>query len=209
MQDSTMIYDIMKEFFNISVGKAANMLSDIVEQKILLNVPNVEIIDIEKQHFQLEEYMPEQIRGALMVSSIPFKEYFTGTASLIFPADKMKKFVRLCMHEETADIDDQNFNDIDFDIIKEIGNIILNCIMGEIANSMEVNFVYSLPEVQVFDQTDFCDDLKQSEYMHLLILYITFVIGDTEIEGAIMVDLTMNSLNELLRKLDEAWDKVL
>ena len=204
MQDNEMIYDVMREFFNISVGKAADMLSDIVGQKILLNVPNAKIVDISQEHFELENHMPRQIQGALMVSSVPFQESFTGTANLIFPAEKMKEFVHLCMQDSEQD-DDGEFTDIDFDILKEIGNIILNCIMGEIANSLEVNFVYSLPEVRVFDQKDFCENLKESEYIHLLMLYITFRIGNTEIEGAVLVNLTLNSLNELLRKLNDVW----
>lgn len=204
MQDNEMIYDVMREFFNISVGKAADMLSDIVGQKILLNVPNAKIIDISQEHFELEKHMPRQIQGALMVSSVPFQESFTGTANLIFPAEKMKEFVHLCMQDSVQD-DDGEFTDIDFDILKEIGNIILNCIMGEIANSLDVNFVYSLPEVRVFDQKDFCENLKESEYIHLLMLYITFRIGNTEIEGAVLVNLTLNSLNELLRKLNDVW----
>ena len=32
----------------------------------------------------------------------------------------------------------------------------------------------------------------------MLILYITFIIDDTEIEGAVIIDLTLNSLNELM-----------
>lgn len=206
MQEYSMSYDILKEFFNISVGQAAEMLSDIVDQKILLDVPDVEIINITKDEFEVVDYMPENIKGTLMVSSIAFKDSFTGTASMIFPADKMKKFVGLCMHEETSEYEDNNFNDVDFDIIKEIGNVILNCIIGGTANSLHVNFEYSLPEVKIFRQDEFNDDLKKSEDMHLLILYISFIIGDTEIEGAIIVDFTLNSLNELIKQLDSIWE---
>jgi chemotaxis protein CheC len=44
--------------------------------------------------------------------------------------------------------------------------------------------------------------------MHILLLYITFLIDDTEIEGAIIIDLTLNSLNELMKKIDEIEDKL-
>ncbi len=206
MIDSNMTYDILKELFNISVGKAAEMLSDIVDQKIVLNVPNVEIINVSKDSIKMKDYLPENISGALMVSSISFKESFTGTANLIFPADKMKTFIRLCMHEEEDNYEDMDFNDIDFDIIKEIGNIILNCIMGETGNSLSINFNYSLPEVKVFNQTDFCGNLQKNEFVNILILYITFIIGNTEIEGAIIVDLTLNSLKELLEKVGQIED---
>ncbi|MDK2809197.1 MAG: chemotaxis protein CheC [Clostridiales bacterium] len=208
MKDDAMIYDILKEVFNISVGKAAKMLSDIVDQKIRLQVPKVEIIDTSTQELEVIEYLPERIRGALMVSSISFEESFTGTANLIFPADKMKQFIKLCMHEEDGDQEEMEFHDIDFDILKEIGNIILNCIMGETGNFLEINFHYSLPEVKVFHQETFYETIKNSKYKNILVLYITFVIGDTEIEGAIIVELTLDSLNELLRKVGQAEERL-
>lgn len=203
MIESDMTYDILKELFNISVGKAADMLSDIVNQRIILNVPNIKIINMSSESFQLEEYIPVKFNGTLMVSSISFNEGYTGKANLIFPADKMKMFVSLCLQEEQTDFNEMDFNDVDFDIIKEIGNIILNCIMGETGNFLNINFKYALPEVKVFNHIDFSNDLKKAEYLHILILYITFVIGDTEIEGAIIVDLTLNSLSDILLKIKQ------
>ncbi|MFA9464586.1 MAG: hypothetical protein ACERKN_09890 [Velocimicrobium sp.] len=129
-----------------------------------------------------------------------------GTANLIFPADKMKTFINLCMHEEASGYEGMEFHDIDFDIIKEIGNIILNCIMGETGNFLNINFDYSLPEVQVFNQDDFRQNLITRENCYILVLYITFLVGDTHIEGAIIVDLTLNSLNELLLKVGQIED---
>lgn len=203
-----MVYDILKEMFNISVGKAAEMLSDIVNQKISLNVPNVEILNLSADSFHIEDYIPPKTSGALMVSSISFDECYTGKANLVFPADKMKMFVRLCLQEEQTDSEQMDFNDVDFDIVKEIGNIILNCIMGETGNFLNVNFKYSLPEVKVFNRVDFGNDFKKTGYVHILILYITFIIGDTEIEGAIVVDLSLNSLKDILLKIKQIEDKL-
>lgn len=202
MNKDSIQYDILKEVFNISVGKAADMLSEMVNRKILLSVPNIEIMD-EGTDVAINSYLPEKIAGTLMVSSISFEKQFLGRANLIFPADKMKKVISLCMHDDTITCEDLNFSDIDFDIIKEVGNIILNCIMGETANCLDASFEYSLPDVKVYSQTDFDKDIKESGFSHVLVLYISFTIDATMIEGAIVVDLTMNSLRELLKKLDE------
>lgn len=197
-----MKYDILKELFNISVGKAANILSEIVNKKILLNVPDIDWCYKEDKEIAIEDYIPEQISGTLMVSSISFKEDIDGKANLIFSAGKMKKFVKLCMHEDESDIASQDFTDIDFDIIKEIGNIILNCILGETGNFLDMEFNYSLPEVKIFDRIDLNNDIQERGYSHMLILHITFIIEDTEIEGAIIIDLTVNSMNTLSEKID-------
>ena len=101
-----------------------------------------------------------------------------------------------------------NFTDVDFDIIKEVGNIILNCIIGEVGNFLAIDLNYTLPEVKVFNRIDFSKDIENNEDMHILLLYITFIIDETEIEGAIIIDLTFNSLNELIKKIDAIEDKL-
>lgn len=207
MNNKLLRYDILKELFNISVGKAASMLSEIINKKILLDVPNIEIADSKEGDFKLDNYLPKVLDGALMVSSISFKENLTGEANLIFPAEKMRAFINLCSNQEVIDsYQDVDFTDIDFDIVKEIGNIILNSLIGEISNYLDINLDYSLPEVKVFDKIDFKNDVTNRGYLHILLLYITFNIDDTEIEGAIIISLTLTSLNELLKKIDEIED---
>lgn len=202
MSEQELKGDILKELFNISVGKAAGMLSEIINKKIILNVPNVEFINVKETKIKLEKSVPKVLNGTLMVSSISFEESLTGKANLIFPAKKMRTFINLCLHEED-NIYQADFTDVDFDIIKEIGNIILNCIIGSIGNLLNINLTYALPEVKVFKKIDFNKDVEENENSHILLLYISFIIDDTEIEGAIIINLTFNSLNELMKKIDK------
>ena len=206
-----MYYDIITELFNISVGKAAGILSEIVNRKIILDVPEIKLILKEEDAVDLDACISDKISGALMVSSISFENNLKGKANLIFPTEKMKKFIHLCMNEEVAGKDDffsiseeeMDFTPIDFDVIMEIGNIVLNCIMGEIGNFLKVNFNYSLPDVKIFDRQTFYNDSENDGYSHVLVLHITFVIDEIEIEGAIIVDLTLSSIQILLEKIKE------
>ncbi|MDF2885704.1 MAG: chemotaxis protein CheC, inhibitor of methylation [Lacrimispora sp.] len=207
MENSDMTQDILKELFNISVGRAAGILSDIVGEKIHLNVPNVKILEASSESYAIDEYISMKKNGTLMVSTLSFKENYTGKASLIFSAGKMRKFISLCLREEQIDRYDLDFSDVDFDIIREIGNIILNCILGETGNLLNISFRYTLPEVRLFNAMEFKYDCQNTDNLYVLILYITFVIGDTEIDGAIIVDLSLHSLNDLLariRRLEES-----
>lgn len=199
--------DILKELFNISVGKAADMLSEIINKKIVLSVPDVEILGVKNKEIKLNNCLPKVLDGTLMVSSISFEKNLTGKANLIFPVKKMRTFINLCLNEEENTCQ-MNFTDVDFDIIKEVGNIILNCIIGEVGNFLAIDLNYTLPEVKVFNRIDFSKDIENNEDMHILLLYITFIIDETEIEGAIIIDLTFNSLNELIKKIDAIEDKL-
>lgn len=201
-------YDMLTEMFNIGVGKAAGLLSEIIDRTILLNIPKIKISNQKEQELKSVDYLPKVLDGTLMVSSISFKEQLTGKANLIFPAKEMRTFINLCLNQADDTVsNDMNFTDVDFDVIKEIGNIILNCIIGEIGNHLDMQLDYTLPEVQVFDRIDFDKDVKSDEYKSVIILYITFVIDGTEIGGAVLVDLTLNSLNELMKNLDLIEDE--
>ncbi|NLL71803.1 MAG: chemotaxis protein CheC [Epulopiscium sp.] len=210
MRDNQVRYDILKELFNISVGQAASMLSEVVNKTILLDVPNIEILDSNKELSKLQAHLPAVLDGTLMVSSITFKEQLTGEANLIFPAEKMKTFISLCLDQEEQEIQysNMNFTDIDFDIVKEIGNIILNAIVGGLSNHLNIQLQYTLPEVQVFDRIDFQQDIKNKDYPYFLMLYITFGIDNTEIEGAVIVNLTLHSLKELMAIVTKIEDEL-
>ena len=195
-------YDILSELFNIGVGKAADMLSEIVRKKIVLRVPRIELPDSEDGFVKPKEQFPEFFNAALMVSTIAFAEKLTGRANLLFPADKMREFVALCSNGSVPGPEESDFTDIDFDVIREIGNIVLNCILGELGNLLNIPLNYDLPRVVVYDRIDFSRDVEAGEYRSALILYVTFLIDKTEIEGAVIMDLTVNSCRELFRLLD-------
>lgn len=194
--------DILKEVFNISVGKSASILSEIIDKKILLNVPDIKLLKLENSKSELKNYISNVIEGSVMVSSICFKDELAGKASLIFPADKMRHFINLCTDEnEESECSDLNFTDVDFDIIKEIGNIVLNSIIGEIGNYVSMKVSYKLPEIKVFKDTDIEKIMENEEYTHVLMLYITFNIEHSQIDGAIIINLSLKSLDEILKKI--------
>lgn len=185
------------------------MLSEIIDKKILLDVPKLDFFYLEDQNLKLNGNLPDVLDGALLVSSIKFGEKLTGKANLIFPATKTRMLINICLHEdEKIYCSNVDFTDIDFDIIKEIGNIVLNSIVGEIGNYLNIDLNYSVPEVKVFNQIDFRKDIKSKAHTYILILYITFIIDDIKIEGAIVIDFTLESINTLMIKVNAIGDEL-
>ncbi|CDX02221.1 CheC-like protein [Desulfitobacterium hafniense] len=77
--------------------------------------------------------------------------------------------------------------------------------MGGVSNYLHINLDYSLPEVKIFNKKDFARDIKSNENYsrNMILLYITFIIDETEIDGAIMINLTLTSLQELMSKIEK------
>jgi chemotaxis protein CheC len=209
MYENDLSHDILKEIFNIGMGKAASMLSEIVNKKIILNIPNIIILEPGDQDVEICQHFSILPEGTLMVSSIEFGEKITGEANLLFPANKMRSFINLCVDQpQHMDAGDLNFTDMDYDIIREIGNIILNSILGEISNTFDISLKYTLPEVNLFDRNNFKDNLKNRKDGYILLLYITFIIEDVKIEGAVIINLTLDSLNELMKMARKMEDDI-
>ena len=191
MDTNSLSYDILREIFNIGVGKAAEMLSEIIDRKIILSVPDILIL--EKEDKKIEEVQSFPI-GTVMVSSIDFEKDINGKARLIFPANKMRPFLDLCKGEDGDE--DFGFTDLDFDILKEVGNIILNSLVGEIGNFLNLQLKYTLPVVDLIQEDDF-KRLVSREKSSNIILYISFLVEEIEIDGAIIIDLTLESLRDV------------
>ena len=77
--------------------------------------------------------------------------------------------------------------------------------MGGVSNYLHINLDYSLPEVKIFNKKVFARDIKSNENYsrNMILLYITFIIDETEIDGAIMINLTLTSLQELMSKIEK------
>lgn len=200
-------YDVLNELFNIGVGKAADMLSEIVQKKIKLRVPKIIIPETEHDELNLGEQFSGLFDAALMVSTISFTDQLKGKANLVFPAERIKELVTLCSGDDILRPEDTMFTDVDFDVIREIGNILLNCILGELSNLIHIQLNYDLPHVAVYDKINFGKDMSDPANHSFMILFVTFLIDDTEIEGAVVMDLMVESYHELFRFLDgiEAW----
>lgn len=202
--------DVLKELFNMGVGKAADMLSQITGQEITLRVPKIFLFDsIREKQADPDPDLLRLLNGTLMVSSITFSQRLVGKANLIFPTEHIHSFIDLCMgNASVPQPASGELTDIDFDVVKEVGNIVLNSILGTVGNFLEIPMSYSLPEVQIYNRKiDFSRDIESTPYKSVLLLSISFQVEKIKIEGAVLIDLTTTSRRDLLRLLNRVEAK--
>ena len=93
--------------------------------------------------------------------------------------------------------------DTDFDVLKEISNVILNSVIGEFSNLLDTTVEFSIPDVELL----FVSENEQKMYLkndiYMLMLYTSFQLAEAEVEGVVIVALGMNSLNKLIDKINE------
>ncbi len=203
--------DALTELVNVYVGYAASLLSEMVGLRILLSVPRVELIP-ESEMEQGNLPLPEVFSPGHIVSSyISFGQDFRGKAFLVFPVQQAKLLVNACIGEELlleeGDAVPPRFLDTDFDVLKEISNLILNAVIGEFGNLLETRVVFTVPEVELIDVTESDKRLFLKDGVYILILHTTFTVSEIEVQGVIMIALNLNSVSCLLNKIDSLLEE--
>lgn len=203
--------DLLKEYTNVFMGKAANMLSEMANQRVLLNVPKIEVLSMKEQGFDAIKTHCLFKSGHIVSSSMNFGHSFSGRALLIFPANKAKSLVDTCLGEVDPSPSKSNATqlaDTDFDVLREISNVILNSIIGEFGNMLDVKLEFSLPDVELI----FVSEMEQKMYLknnvYILMFYTAFSLAETKVDGIIVLVLGMDSLNMLISRLDDILGEI-
>ncbi|MFC1975106.1 chemotaxis protein CheC [Chloroflexota bacterium] len=187
--------DVLKELINIGVGRAAGMLNDMLQSRVQLQVPYVKIFS----PLTLQEEMGELGSEKLSTVRLSFKGPFSGIASLVFPPDSAGKLVDILTGEEpvTPDLDS-----IRIGTLTEVGNIILNGVMGSIGNVLEKHINYSVPTYMEnnIESLLLTDGLDANTT--ILLAHTRFTIEQLQIEGDIILLFEVGSFDALLAAID-------
>jgi len=186
--------DLLKELFNLGVGKAAASLSKMVTQEILLSVPKVE--------FAKSSAMIELLDGNESIISISQSIHgpFDANSILLFPEHGGMEVVRQMLGSQLSD---EAIADLHEEALSEIGNVVLNACIGAISKSMNTVFDIEIPK---FNQASPKDLLKASNLLDgdtILLININMKLKDSDIEGYLAFVFSSESLKKLQGSLTQ------
>ncbi|MEO2035758.1 MAG: chemotaxis protein CheC [Planctomycetaceae bacterium] len=131
--------DSLTEIVNIGVGRAADSLSRIVGARIELTVSSIHVGELSELSALFDD-----LQGSPDTTIIQdFEGDVSGRALLAFPAASGVTLAQIISGV------DQTIDELDVDlggILEEIGNIVLNAVLGSIGNMTQTGMVYSVPE---------------------------------------------------------------
>jgi chemotaxis protein CheC len=188
--------DAITEMINIGVGRAAGILNEITGSNIKLRVPNLHIIrfgDLPDAHINL---MGKERLSTVMQE---FHGNFSGTTSLAFSEESAASLVKLLSGESGSAPD---MDTVQVETLKEVGNIIINAVMGSISNVLAENLVFTLPEYCEGNITEIASSRHAIQPDDWIILAQTqFLIESMSIEGMILLVLEVGSLDRLVQSI--------
>jgi len=192
--------DALTELVNLGVGKAAMGLGEMVQEEVLLSVPNVTIVTREQAILNLGN--PDTRR--LVAVHQNFDGDIRGRALLIFPEAQSMELVRAVVG---GDLSLEDIMELEQEALAETGNVLLNSCLGTMANSFQRSMQISLPEVVYGDGSGFFNLTPEpSKDDSVLFIYINFAVRLRDIRGylAMLLDLpSLVILKELLAEYIE------
>ena len=190
--------DAITEVINIGVGRAANSLSEMTGSPIELNVPSIHISgtpEFSKVIKTLELNVETTIQQI-------FEGELSGRALLSFSRENALKMACLVGDITTTNTEmDEELTGV----LEEVGNIVLNAVLGSIANVLNCPFSYELPEFcskNTFSTIihKYVDDVRGSEAI-ALIVNTSFTVAGKNLSGAILVLFDSGDIETILSVL--------
>jgi chemotaxis protein CheC len=190
--------DALQEFISIGVGRAAGMLNEMIESPIFLKVPILKVLDGEALK---REVLPRFNNHCLSVVKLDFSGGFSGRAELVFPTNSASTLVSLLTGEEA---DSPDLDAVKIGTLTEVGNIVINGVMGTLSNLLNQDINYSLPMYWEFpiEQLLSSNDASYPNPVFLL-AKARFEVQHLEIVGDIILIFEMASFSELLGCIDQ------
>ncbi|MGG6265942.1 chemotaxis protein CheC [Leptolyngbya sp. AN03gr2] len=190
--------DALQEFINIGIGRSAAMLNEMVESPIALSVPTLQVFKGEA----LQRELIGQFNGhRLAAVRLNFSGSFSGSAELVFPTESASALVALLTGEDS--------NSPDLDAVKigtltEVGNIVINGVLGSISNLLKRQMTYTLPTYSEDTVYQLLAANQSFAYETVFLLaQARFEIAQLEIVGDIILIFELASFDELLSCIDQ------
>jgi chemotaxis protein CheC len=188
--------DAIRELINIGVGRAAGMLNDITSCSISLEIPSIQIVDF----VHLSQAKCAGKDTALSTVSLNFRGPMSGLAALVLPPESAAHLVMLMTRENE---DAGELDAIRIETLREVGNIIINGVMGSIANVLQQHLSYSLPTYQELGISALAGAVHARIDDRLVIANAHFRIEETPVDGDILLILEMGSMDALLARIHD------
>jgi chemotaxis protein CheC len=181
--------DALAELVNIGVGRAASSLNAMVGEHIDLSVPHIEVVAPHELAARLA-FAPEL---PLAMVDQPFQGRIEGMAALIFPLDSARNLVSLLtggtLSAEELDVEREA-------ALGEIGNILINGVMGSIGNLTGQDIRFGLPQYLEGRASELPEGPFREEGT-LMVAKVLFRIARQNIQGHLVLLFELRSIEHL------------
>lgn len=177
--------DVIAEYFNMGMGQSADAISQMLGYEVHLSVPSVRFTTRDKS---INEANLKKEEIVICVSE-EFSGLFDGKALMLFPEEGSKSLLKLFNVDESSDAEE--------DMMKEVGNVLINNCLSTICNLMDASYECSIPRFTKHKILSLFESISYTNDDSLLVIEMDFNIDSTDITGSFRLLLDLNNVDDL------------
>lgn len=191
--------DATIELLNNGVGRAADSLSKMLGEEVLITVPEFELVDFEIFERQLRAFPSQNIK--MLVQH--FAGEFDGVGLWILPDEVTRQLTHKVLSKTQIDPTTEGIED---ELFIEVGNILLNACVGQLAELIETPLSCQVPQIKPSRTSDLLSVIKSevdqfSQQQTILMLHVNFSVKSFSLVSIVALVLDELAQEELAQKV--------
>jgi len=194
--------DILQEIMNIAFGNATADLAGVIEIYVVLSVPKIQVISIG----ELPNYLRETLNtsGKTSIVDQRFWGDFNGSGFLVFPTGSGDDLVSLLEDKNADDFRSKSKSMIEYEVLTEIGNILIGACVGKMSELLNTFVTYSPPRV-ITEKESECEHLVDQfdPDQPAIVMKTIFKFKQKDVNGFLLILTNQESIAWLRKSLHE------
>lgn len=191
--------EILQEIMNISFGKSAADLAEVIDTHVVLSVPFISIMQVT----ELPDYIKNHVRDYRNISIVEqhFWGRFRGDALLVFSSGSGKELIRMLQHGENMSLESDPIEILERETLMEVGNILIGACVGKLAELLKDVVTYTPPMIVL--ERYYNDAISESHFepeKTAIVLKTDFTFTEGNVSGFLF----LITANESIQWLKEA-----
>ncbi|BCK00142.1 chemotaxis protein CheC [Anaerocolumna chitinilytica] len=191
-----MQFDVLKEIGNIGAGNATTALSTMINSKVDMNVPKVDLLELKE--------LPDMLGGAeeiVVGILITLEGEINGMMMFMMDQISACRIVNILMGKNSVL---EEFTEMEYSALREIGNIIAGAYLSSLSTLTGIKINASIPYMSI-DMAGAILSVPAIEFGKVgdkaLIIETQFTKDDSDVNGYFILIPTLESYDVILKSL--------
>ena len=136
--------DIIREILNIGLARAADSFAVIAQERVMLEVPNLDLLPSSSIIERVREY-----QASYVAIQSDIRGDFNGSTFMFFSGQHVQRLSKVCLRMQVTD--SLKLNELQESLLLEISNIITGALVTQLANILKANIYGAPPQVPTGD----------------------------------------------------------
>ncbi len=189
------VLDGIRELVTMGIGRSAGSLNTLTGFHVTISVPHVSLLKKD----EIQDFIPHTDIPYCLVN-LRYSGSFEGTAALMFSQASAASLFLLLTGETDRSEETEDLWEL---TIIEVGNIIINAVMGSISNNLGTTLHFCTPEYHEDSLDHLLPDSVYGESESIIVADAQFCVKAKDIFGEVVLFLADDSIDVLAASIRE------